>query len=340
MVACCALLIGYSLWRSNLLGAASHPPSTPALASSDAVAATVDPALVDITATLTYTSGAVSGTGIVLSPDGLVLTNNHVIDGATTISATDVGNGQQYTATVLGYDHSADVALLQLEGASGLPVAVLGNSGQTAVGEPVVGIGNAGGVGGTPSAAEGAVLALHQCIKATNGYDHTSEQLEGLIATDAAIRPGDSGGPLTDSAGQVIGIDTAASEGYRLGLAAGRGYAIPIDAAMALVKRIESGEGSAAVHVGQTGFVGIGIAASSERGVTVAQVFYGSPAAQVGLASGDVIVDVAGQAIASPTALSALLVRYHPGDSVTIVWRDQSGAVHTGSVRLAAGPAA
>jgi len=340
MLACLALLTGYSLWRSNVLGVTSHPSTTPALASSGAVAATVDPALVDITATLTYTSGAVSGTGIVLSPDGLVLTNNHVIDGATTISATDVGNGQQYAATVLGYDRSADVALLRLEGASGLPAAELGDSAQAAVGEPVVGIGNAGGVGGTPSAAEGAVLALHQRIEATDVYDHTSEQLEGLIATDAAIRPGDSGGPLTDSAGQVIGIDTAASDSYLLGLAAGRGYAIPIDAAMALVKRIESGRGSAVIHVGRTAFLGIGIAASSDRGVTVAQVFYGSPAAQVGLVSGDVIVDVAGQAIASPTALSALLVRYQPGDSVTIAWRDQSGVVHTGSVEFAAGPAA
>jgi S1-C subfamily serine protease len=339
-VACLSLLAGYALQRSNVFEATSRLESTPALASSTAVAATVAPALVDITATLTYSSRTVSGTGIVLSPDGLVLTNNHVIDGATTISATDVGNGQQYAATVLGYDRSADVALLQLEGASGLAVAELGDSAQIAVGEPVVGVGNAGGVGGTPSAATGAVLALDQRIEATNVYDHTFEQLGGLIATDAAIRPGDSGGPLANAAGQVIGIDTAASDSYLLGAATGRGYAIPIDVAMALAGRIEDGQGSAAIHLGPTAFLGIGIAASSSRGVSVAQVFYGTPAAQAGLASGDVIVDLAGQAVASPTALSTLLVRHHPGDGVTITWRDQSGTLHTGSVQLAAGPAA
>ncbi len=328
------------MWRSNALGAASHLEAPSALASSGAVTAAVDPALVDITANLTYTSRLAEGTGIVLSPDGLVLTNNHVIDGATTISATDVGNGQRYAATVLGYDRGADVALLRLEGAAGLPAAELGDSARASIDEPVVGIGNAGGVGGTPSAAPGAVLALNQRIEATNLYDHTSEGLGGLIATDAAIRPGDSGGPLVDGDAQVIGLDTAASDGYLLGLAASRGYAIPIDGAMAVVERIEGGRGSAAIHVGPTAFLGIGIAASSNPGVTVAQVFYDTPAAQVGLVSGDVIVDVAGQAIDSPTALSAVLVRYHPGDSVALAWRDQSRVLHTGTVQLATGPAA
>jgi S1-C subfamily serine protease len=340
MLACLALLTGYSLWRSNVLGVTSHPSTTPALASSGAVAATVDPALVDITATLTYTSGAVSGTGIVLSPDGLVLTNNHVIDGATTISATDVGNGQQYAATVLGYDRSADVALLRLEGASGLPAAELGDSAQTAVGEPVVGIGNAGGLGGTPGAASGTVVALKRSIEANDADDATPEHLDELIATDTNIRPGDSGGPLVDSAGQVVGLDTAASQGHSPALTAGEGYAIPIDAAMAVVRRIEDGQASTTIHVGQTAFLGFEAAASKTPGVSVAQVFYSTPAALAGLIPGDVVVAIAGQTVASPAALDALLGRYQPGDIVQITWDDPTGTRHTSTVQLAAGPAA
>jgi S1-C subfamily serine protease len=338
-VALLALLIGHELWRSNSARAApSQLAGTSTLSGSGSVPSLVDPSLVDITASLTYTSRTTGGTGIVLNPSGLVLTNNHVIAGATTICAIDVGNGQEYAATVLGYDRSQDVALLQLDGAFGLAAADLGDSSWISVGEPVVGIGNAGGVGGTPSAASGAVVALKRSIEASNAHDATSEHLDGLIATDANIRPGDSGGPLVDSAGQVIGLDTAASEGSSLAFTAREGFAIPIDAAMAVARRIENGQASATTHVGQTAFLGIGIAASHNPGVTIAQVFYSTPAAQAGLEAGDVIVSIAGQAVASPEALSVLLARYQPGEMVQIAWDGPSGARYTSTIQLAAGP--
>ena len=148
---------------------------------------------------------------MVLSSDGKVLTNNHVISGATSISVTDIGNGKTYSAKVVGYDRTHDVAVLQLQNASGLQTTPLGDSSKVSVGDSVVGVGNAGGVGGTPSAAAGTVTALNQTITASDDGNGTSEQLSGLIQVNADIQPGDSGGSLVNSQGQVVGIDTAGS---------------------------------------------------------------------------------------------------------------------------------
>ena len=180
----------------------------------NAIASKVDPGLVDINTTLGYQQEQAAGTGIVLSSNGVILTNNHVIDGATSISVTDVGNHKTYTASVVGYDRTKDIAVLQLHNASGLQTATLGNSSNASVGEDVVGVGNAGGTGGTPSAAGGTVTALNQSITASDDGDGTSEQLSGLIETNADIQPGDSGGALVDTSGDVLGIDTAASAGF------------------------------------------------------------------------------------------------------------------------------
>src|SRR6202012_2677347 len=169
-----------------------------------AIASKIDPGLVDINTTLGYQQEQAAGTGIVLSSNGVILTNNHVIDGATSISVTDVGNKKTYTASVVGYDRTKDVAVLQLHNASGLQTATLGNSSNASVGEDVVGVGNAGGTGGTPSAAGGTVTALNQSITASDEGDGTSEQLSGLIETNAGIQPGDSGGALVDTSGTVI----------------------------------------------------------------------------------------------------------------------------------------
>ena len=170
--------------------------------------------------------------GMVLTSKGEVLTNNHVIEGATSISVTDVGNGVTYGAKVVGYDRTSDVAVLQLEKASGLKTVSLGNSSGVRTGQPVVGIGNAGGTGGTPSYAGGRVTALNQSITASDQGDGTSEQLTGLIETNADIQPGDSGGPLVNSGGKVVGMDTAASAGFSFqqGGSLTQGYSIPIDA--------------------------------------------------------------------------------------------------------------
>ncbi len=196
-------------------------------------------AVVDIDITLGRRRAVGAGTGIVLDSQGLVLTNNHVIEGATAIGATDVGNGRTYTVSVLGHDHRHDIALLRLGGASGLPTAPLGDSSQLAVGDKVVGIGNAGGKGGAPSRAPGTVTALNQTISASDDLTRRSELLTGLIQIAAPIRPGDSGGPLVSSLGQVVGIDTAANDSYRVERAqGGRGFAIPIDQALQVAQHM------------------------------------------------------------------------------------------------------
>ena len=146
-----------------------------------------------------------------------MLTNNHVIDGATHITATDIGNGKTYEATVVGYDPSHDIAVLQLQGASGLATAKLGDSSKLSVGDAVVGIGNAGGAGGTPSIAGGAITGLDRSITAGDELGGKTEQLTGLIETNADIQAGDSGGPLVDSQGTRDRHDTAGSAGFGFG---------------------------------------------------------------------------------------------------------------------------
>ena len=177
--------------------------STGSPADTAAIAAKVSPALVDINSTFGYQSAQGAGTGIVLTSNGEILTNNHVINGATKISVTDVGNGKTYTAKVVGYDDSHDIAVLQLQGASGLQTAKLADSSTAAVGAGVVAIGNAGGTGGTPSYAGGSITALNQSITASDDLDGANEQLTGLIEVNANIQPGDSGGSLVNTAGSV-----------------------------------------------------------------------------------------------------------------------------------------
>ena len=235
----------------------------------NAIAAKVDPGLVDINTTLGYAQQQAAGTGIVISSNGVILTNNHVINGATKISVTDVGNQKTYTAKVVGYDRSHDIAVLQLQNASGLQTAPLATS-NASVGQNVVGVGNAGGTGGTPSAAGGTVTALNQSITASDQGDGTSEQLTGLIETNADIQPGDSGGALVNTSGQVIGVDTAASAGFSFqfnGQSQGnQGFAIPINTALSVARQIEAGNSSSTVHIGETAFLGVEISPQGGSG--------------------------------------------------------------------------
>ena len=353
-----SVAVGQGFWRvaAARTSQTQSAGSTRSLAAGEvaSIASGVDPALVDIEVTLGYQSGQAAATGIVLTSTGLVLTNNHVINGATAISATDVGNGQTYTATVVGYDRSHDMAVIQLAGAVGLTTARLGDSSKATVGQSVVAIGNAGGTGGTPSAAGGSLVALGQQVVASDSLDGSSEQLSGLLETDAAIQPGDSGGPLVNTVGQVIAVDTATSDGYSFLSSASQGFAVPVNTAMAIVTQIQNHQASATVHIGATAFLGVeiqgggqsggggsgGQSGAPSSGASVAVVFMGTPAAQIGLVVGDTIVSVDGQTVDSPTTLSTLLGQRHPGDSVAIGWTDPLGTQHTGTVLLAAGPAA
>ena len=326
--------------------------------STSQIAARVDPGLVDVVSTDGYQQAAAAGTGIVLTSNGEILTNNHVIEGATAIKVTDVGNGRTYTATVVGYDASHDVAVLQLQGASGLTVASLGDSGSVRVGDNVVALGNAGGKGGTPSVAAGTVTALGQSITASDSGSGVSEQLTGLIETNAGIQPGDSGGSLVNAYGQVIGMDTAASSTYQFQSQSSSGeqaYAIPINEAVSIAKQIEAGTTSADVHIGATAFLGISIQTASSgiggsgfgsgsgtsgSGVTLGGTISGSPAANAGLTAGDEITSLGGQQVASAEDVAHVLVSYHPGDHISVTWLDQSGQSHTETLTLTTGPAA
>ncbi|MGB8253939.1 MAG: trypsin-like peptidase domain-containing protein [Pseudonocardiaceae bacterium] len=339
------------------------PPALPQVSPSadgssgsadlSALLASVAPGLVDINTRMGYQNGEGAGTGIVLSPSGEVLTNNHVINGATSINVTDIGNRQTYPATVVGYDRKHDVAVLQMHGASGLPTASIGDSGAVAVGDEIAAIGNAGGVGGTPSIAGGTVSALDQSVTVSDDTTGSSEQLDGLIQVAAEVAPGDSGGPLVNTAGQVVGVDTAGSTGSRLQSSGSEGMAIPINDAIAISQQIDDGTGSVNVHIGPTGILGIMIQDPTAQaghgrfrsqygatgpGVVVAGVTSGSPSEQSGLAAGDVIVSLDGGAVDSPTTLTSLLTGHHPGDVVRVAWQDQSGQQRNAGVRLAAGP--
>ena len=312
-------------------------------ASSDRSAASVDDGIVDITTNLAYENAAAAGTGMVLTSSGEVLTNNHVIRGATTIRVTDPSTGKKYSATVVGYDLAADVAVLQLRGASGLNTVSLGDSSTVKVGEAVTALGNAGGVGGTPIAAPGTVTALGQSITASDGGG-TSERLTGLIGTNAGVQPGDSGGPLVDASGQIVGMDTAASAGFAFQSGGSEAYAIPINRALAIAKQIEAGR-SATAHTGATAFLGIEVQAAdyylrgqTVSGAVVAGVVRSSPAERAGLAYGDVIVSLNSHTISSPTTLTTLLQKESPGSKVQIRWVDRFGNGHTAHVTLASGP--
>lgn len=306
--------------------------------------------VVDITTVLDYGEGAAAGTGLVLTSAGEILTNNHVIGGATRIRVTVPATGTSYTAAVVGTDPTDDIAVLRLSGASNLATARLASStqaDQVAVGDAVTAVGNAGGTGGTPTAAGGTVVALGRDITASDETGADPERLTGLIQVNAAVQPGDSGGPLYSN-GVVIGIDTAASASTRGGVdttaATGRsaGFAIPITTATAIADRIVKGEASSTVHQGERGFLGVQTPAARNRagdGATISGVVAGSPAAAAGLRAGDTITAVDGSAIDNTTALSAALAGHQPHDRVRVSWTDAEGTSRTATVTLATGPA-
>jgi len=231
--------------------------AAPGAASEQAVVNRIEPGLVVITTTQQYNSEAGAATGMVISRNGLVLTNNHVIGGATKITATVPATGRAYPARVIGYDKTGDIALLQLQGASGLRTVPVGNSAAVRAGAMVVALGNAEGQG-TIIPAGGQVTGLGKTITASDqGGAAATETLHGMIQTNAGIVPGDSGGPLASAAGQVIGMDTAGSSISLAGQATPAGFAIPINTALAVARQIAAGHSSATVTIGYPPFLGI-----------------------------------------------------------------------------------
>ena len=317
------------------------PPVT-----TDPVAARVIPGMAYVTALLASGRGVAAGTGMVLTPAGQVLTNNHVIDGSTAVSVLDLGNGRTYQASVVGYDQSQDVAVLQLTGASGLKTVSLGTA-AARVGDEVIAFGNAGGLGGIPEQTAGTVTGTGVSITAVNEETGVSERLTGLIRTSVPLRAGDTGGPLVSRPGLVIGMNTAASPQYLIQSGDAEGFAIPIARAASVCAAIVAGRASATVHIGPTAFLGVSVAPSAVAvpgrppavGAGVTAVPAGTPAAAAGLGFGDVVFSLGGRPVTSPEALRAALVPWHPGNRVSLTWVDQGRQQHTAFVVLAAGPA-
>jgi S1-C subfamily serine protease len=322
------------------------------------LSAKVDPGLVDVTSDLKYSDATAEGTGMVLTSNGLVLTNNHVIDEATSVTATLVVSDKTYTARVVGYDDTDDVALLQLVGASGLKTVNLGNSTDVKVKEAVLALGNAGGAGGLPSTAQGTIQGLNKSIQASDEGAGTTENLHGMLETNAPIEEGDSGGPLVNGSGQVVGMDTAAYSGEGgQGATAIEGYAIPINRAVSIADEIKAGQASTTVHLGLAGFMGVNVADANSpsdcgtgggdgfgglggyspavnSGALVCDVYPGAPAATSGLAGGDVITSVNGTTVTTADGLTSQMSDSKPGSQLTIVYVDENGAKHTTTVTL------
>lgn len=251
----------------------SGPPANPGGGSQgststsginvQSVADKVEPGVVDVTSSLRYTGQVFEGTGMVLTSSGLVLTNNHVVEGSTKVTVTLVATGRRYNAQIVGTDSVDDVALLRLVGASGLQTVRTGDSSKITLGTPVVAMGNAGGAGGKPTVTSGTITALGRTITATDSGSGTSETLHNMFQTNAPIAEGDSGGPLSNAAGEVIGMDTAANTQTFGGSGTSQGFAIPIDRALGIVRQISAGHGSAAIRIGQPAFMGIAVAGTS-----------------------------------------------------------------------------
>jgi S1-C subfamily serine protease len=326
--------------------------------NEQSVANKVEPGVVDINSQLKYENGAAAGTGMVLSSNGLVLTNNHVVDGSTSLHATLVSSGKTYTAQVLGVDPVDDVALIKLVGAAGLKTVSVGDSAKVSLGTGVVAIGNAGGTGGTPTVTSGTITALNRTITASDsGSGANSETLHGMLQTNAPIAAGDSGGPLSDAAGQVIGMDTAANSQSLGGAGTNMGFAIPINRALGIARQIAGGKAGGHIQLGQPGFMGIGVDSVSDAqqclaqsgvgvnyqvpaksGALVCSVYPGTPAAKAGLAAGDVITSVNGQAVSSANGLTTIMRKYKPGNTISIGYVTANTRSHTSSLTLIAGP--
>jgi S1-C subfamily serine protease len=320
----------------NIVPGGQNPTGRNGTSTSASIAtAEQQKGIVTIVSVLAYQRAESAGTGMVLTSNGEILTNNHVVNGATSITVTVASTGKSYRADVVGTDPSDDVAVLQLRNASGLTTAKVGDSSDVAVGDAVVGVGNAGGTG-TLRASAGAVTALNQSITATDESGQSGERLTGLIEVNAAIISGDSGGPLYNAKGEIVGMDTAASANQAVTSAA---YAIPIDNAVKIADRIESGVETSTIHIGLPAFLGVGVGAGGTQGAAVTRLLDGGPAGDAGITEGSTITAIDGKQVTSADTLKSTLAKYEPGNRVSVRWTDPAGTSHSATVTLGTGPA-
>lgn len=314
----------------------------------------VDPAVVDINTTgYTQSDGffggnsafSGAGTGMVISSNGDILTNAHVVANATSIKVSFYGNNKSYTATLLGVDVSHDIAVLHVDGVKNLPTVTFGNSDTVQVGDPVVAVGNALALQGLPTVTQGIVSALDRQITTQNAT------LKNMIQTDAPINPGNSGGPLLNASGDVIGMNTAISTGTAQVAAQNIGFAETINSVLPIAKGfIAHPQTQSTPNPGS--YLGVSVSTltpsmdqqlgypTSIAGVLVDNVTPGSPAFMLGIAPGDVIQSVNGTKVTSATSLVSLVKSFPAGATVSLVWVNSTGATINGSVQLASPPSA
>lgn len=299
---------------------------------------------------LGYENAEAAGTGIVLSKDGLVLTNNHVIADSTKIAVTVATTGKTYEASVVGSDSTKDVAVLRLKDASNLQPATIDED-SVDVGDDVTAVGNSEGQGQL-QAADGTVTELGASVTTTAQGTEDSETLGDMIEVQADIVSGDSGGALLDDQGEVVGMNTAASSGAPVVT----GFAIPIETALTTAESIIDGQQTSTNTIGYPAFLGIGVQQDSQSGqsgqgsqsgtssqtagAVVTGVYENTPAAEAGLTAGDTITQIGSTQITDGTALSSAIAEHKPGDTVSLSWTDADGQSHTSEVTLTEGPAA
>jgi S1-C subfamily serine protease len=323
---------------------------SPLDAPTKAIANAVSPAIVNIdTFARSFGSTQLSplgaGTGMILSSSGTVLTNNHVVQGAERVDVSIQGQTDPVVADVVGVDPTDDVALLRLPGESGLPTVTVGNPDTLTVGQGVVALGNALGKGGPPQVTAGSVSGLHRMIVASDPGGQSSEHLHDVIATDARILPGDSGGALTDANGRVVGMITAG--GTRGDRTTPRlAFAVPIDNAISVVREMRAGHETGSILLGDRGFLGVAVhpldpQTAADLGVAQGALVVGvepnGPAASIGMAHPSVITNVDGHAVSSLDDLGTFLHAHVPGEHVSVSWTDRSGT-HQAIATLTTGP--
>ena len=353
--------------------ATAHPTEAtgaPAAINTAAVAKAVEPAVVDVNTVLDPLEGGGAtggaGTGVIVSPDGEIVTNNHVVSGADRIAVTIPGHGT-HQATFVGSDPTKDIAVIKVTGVSNLPTVTWGNSSAVQVGTPVVAIGNALGLGGEPTVTQGIISATGRTITAADQTGANPETLHGLLQTDAPIAPGNSGGPLVNASDQVVGMDTAAASAGSVG--ASLGFAIPSNRVHTIAGEIAAHEHLPGLVYGRPTFLGVAVVSSSQAtsnpfgpgfgsfgfgsfgvnpfglgpstptkpGLVVEAVGPGSGAANAGLQAGEEITAVDGTAVSTPAALSKVVKSHKPGQELTLTVYTGSAA-ETIHARLGQGP--
>ena len=304
--------------------------TSPAQTTQDASAATNEQSagVVLIDTVVDYGQEEAAGTGMVLSSDGVVVTNHHVVAGATSITVTVPSTGKTYRASVLGYDTTHDVAVLQLRGASGLTSVTTDPTAR--VGEAVSAVGNAEGANRLTAAA-GRILKRRTSIDVTED-DGSTAHLTGLIEDSSDVVSGDSGGALMDADDEVVGMTVAASSGTT----DVTGYAIPIQRVLTIEHDILAGDASGSVTIGTK--AALGIAVDSRTSAPYVTEVMSASAAHAGLTAGDTITAVDGTTVSSYDELRSVLARLDPGQTVRVTWTDSSGAVHHASITLGTAP--